>query len=271
MLCQQQTRPPAVRPGHLCGPYLPTDSRGSSASPSSSPNPGSSSAAQGAGAGKPPPGNKALLTSLSKSEGTNLMALRPEHAALRLRLITPERMATQTALIGQARRRSGQAVGGTTNKRESTKTEEEARFDLMLSVNEFCTAAKQKYGRSNRTHLQTYRLGERWDSLGRPLMEQYSLDIINAAAVDDLPGCTPEKIVLARQRQTDYVGTNVTQTEATSNATGTRLSLKDLMKLITDFRSETKLAADAEWPHTDPANAPFRKNFGLPLKKKFRG
>ena len=63
----------------------------------------------------------------------------------------------------------------------------------------------------------------------------------------------------------------VPQIEAQGSATGKRISLKDLMKLITDFRVETQLAADAEWPHTAPTNAATREKFGLPPKKKFRG
>ena len=76
---------------------------------------------------------------------------------------------------------------------------------------------------------------------------------------------------MARQRQTDYIASNVTQTHAQGNATGKRISFKDLMKLITDFRVETQFAAQAEWPHTNPSNAATRVKFGLPPKRKFRG
>ena len=43
------------------------------------------------------------------------------------------------------------------------------------------------------------------------------------------------------------------------------------MKMVTDSRVGTQFAAQAEWPHTDPANAAIRVKFGLPPKRKFRG
>ena len=226
----------------------------------------------GAGGGHHAPrGNKVLLASLTKSEQINLQAGKPEHAALVERDITALRITEQILRIGQARLRSGEAIGGTVGKEESTELEAETKRLLLLSVAEICTAAQQKYARHNRTHLENYRIGEKWESLGRPLTEQYTLDIINCAAADNLPGNTPAKMALARQRHSDYIASNVTQTDAQGNATGKRISFKDLMKLIMDFRYETQFAAQAEWPHTDPANAAVRVKFGLPARKKFRG
>ena len=217
-----------------------------------------------------PHANKALLESLTQSEQINLQAGEPEHAALAARDITPQRMADQADNITQARARSGEAISGTVDKEESTELEGEARRLLLESVAEICTAAQQKFARHNRTHLENYRIGEKWDALGRPLLEQYSLDISNCAAADNLPGITPAKIVLARQRRTDYVASKVTQTDAQGNATGQRISFQALLKLILDFRYETQYAAQAEWPHTNPANAAVRVKFGLPPKRKFK-
>ena len=241
----------------------------SSASGSGGPG-GGGNTGGGGGSGQAPRGNKAILKALTQAEQTNLVALLPQHAILTERCITATRLAEQTERITEARQRSGEGVGGTVTTRESTQSEGAARFDLQLTVNEICTAAYQKFSRSNRTHLRNYRPHERWETLGRALFIQYTLDIINVGAADNLPGIPPEKIARGRARHAAYINSNVNQTTAQGGATGKRISLKALMKLITDFRVETKLAAEAEWPHTDPANAAIRKEFGLPAKKMFR-
>lgn len=61
------------------------------------------------------------------------------------------------------------------------------------------------------------------------------------------------------------------QTTTQVDPTGSRLSLNDLMKQVTDTRIATQLAADAEWPHTTPANAGIRAEFQLPGSAKCQG
>lgn len=53
------------------------------------------------------------------------------------------------------------------------------------------------------------------------------------------------------------------QTEQTG-ASGTRLDRDSLLKQATAGRMWIQFAADAEWPHTDPANHPIRREFQLP-------
>jgi len=44
-----------------------------------------------------------------------------------------------------------------------------------------------------------------------------------------------------------------------------------MLTSIDDRRTAIQLAADAEWPHTDPENAATRKEFGLPPRKPVNG
>lgn len=255
---------------------MPEDSSSSASSSSSySSNPSSSTSAGSGtstgGTGKLPRANKAILAALTKAEQINLVAGKTEYAALAAREITAPVLTQQAARIAQARVRSGEAISGTVQKEGTTQAETEARTLLLACLSEMCTAAKQRFGRSNPTHLQNYRIGAKWQAMSRADLEQYALDVINKAAADNLPGITPAKVETARQRREAYVQANLAQTTAQGDATGSRLSLSDLMKQVTDTRIAIQLAADAEWPHTNAANAGIRAEFRLPARSKFKG
>lgn len=46
-----------------------------------------------------------------------------------------------------------------------------------------------------------------------------------------------------------------------------RAELADMLTSIQDRKLGIQLAADAEWPHTDPENAGIRTKFGLHPKR----
>jgi len=54
------------------------------------------------------------------------------------------------------------------------------------------------------------------------------------------------------------------QTGAQGDATGWRKQVEATVADIVTKRREIQFAADAEWPHTDPANAGIRAEFQLP-------
>ena len=79
------------------------------------------------------------------------------------------------------------------------------------------------------------------------------------------------KIEAARAARTDYINSKGPQTLATGGGKGQRSLLTQRLATLKAKRRKIKLAADAEWPHTDPANAAARVAFKLPPHRRYRG
>lgn len=215
--------------------------------------------------------NQAILDELSKAETICLLAQRPAYSGpLAAREITAERVTAALLQIPLARAKSHAGTQATVSKEGITGVEEDKKTKLMAKLDEMQTAAKQKFGRTDRNRLQNYAIGNRIDT-NRPLLEQMGQQIIDQAAADALPGITSTKIQAARDALKAYKDIDLDQSGAQAGATGARGTLKTMMKAITDFRIEVQLAADAEWPHSNPDNASIRTEFKLPAKAKFKG
>ena len=81
---------------------------------------------------------------------------------------------------------------------------------------------------------------------------------------DVLPGMDAAKIAALQQAAADYQGVKGDQTGAQSGASTARHQLELAMNGIVAQRREIQFAADADWPHEDPANAAIRVEFQLP-------
>ncbi len=226
---------------------------------------------QGGARGRLPMPNQRILDELLKSEQICLKAQRPEYSGpLAAREISAQIVSDTLVAIQAARAKSAQATQATTGKEGVTGTEQELKKALVAKISEIQTAANQKFGRSQRNRLQDYYIGTRIDQ-NRARLEQLSSQIIAKAAADALPGITPAKLTAANDARTAYTQVEQSQSGAQSGATGGRATLKTLVKAITDTRIAIQLAAEAEWPHDNPANAAVRTEFKLPAKSKFKG
>ena len=213
--------------------------------------------------------NKAILTLLSKNQGILLVAQITEYVApLQARRILPVDVAAQLAEIAAVRPLA--SGSGKVSRLGSTQAEIAAAHAFLLYYDEFTTAAKQEYSRSNKLHLRLYHYGEN-HRISRAILEQFGQDVIDNAAVDDLPGITPEKIAAARLALKAYIDSNVEQGKTTKNAATGTVTLEQRVKAITAYVVKVQLAADAEWPHTNPANIPIRRQFKLPVRMKLKG
>ncbi len=242
--------------------------------PVSSSSSASSSSAPGSGGGRKsstPLPNQAILDELHKSEQICLKVQKPEYGpTLAAREISAQLVSDTLVAIQQARAKSAEATQATTGKEGVTGTEEILKKQLIARLDEIQTAAKQKFGRTDKNRLQDYYIGVRIDQ-NRARLEQVSGQIIAKAGTDALPGITPDKLNTASEALTAYTGVEETQSGAQSGATGGRSTLKTMVKAITDTRIAIQLAADAEWPHGNPANAAVRVEFKLPANSKFKG
>ena len=214
--------------------------------------------------------NQAILDELTKAENICHKAEKVDYAALLAeREITAGFIAAALVKIQEARAKSALATDMTTDKFGMTDHEQETKTALLACLSEIQTAAKQKF-RLLPARLQDYYIGERIDQ-NRARLEQLGEQMIAKAASDVLPGIKPAKITAANTALADYKASQGGQSDAQSHATGSRGSLKTMMKEITNTRITIQLAADAEWPHDNPENAAVRREFKLPVNLKFKG
>ena len=168
---------------------------------------------------------------------------------------------------------ASQAAQGTTGKQGVTANESVLQDDLINKIQEVQKRARQKYAATDPSQLPGYAIGQPFYS-SRSVLEQTGANLLrklngDPAAVppvpaDVLPGITPAKIAALQTALADYQDVQGDQTGAQSSATTARRQLEAAVSGIMAERREIQFAADAEWPHTDPANAGIRVEFQLP-------
>ena len=214
--------------------------------------------------------NKAHLRKLTKAEGVGQAAQDTDHAApLAAREIDAEFVTQFVGDTDEARIKAAEALEHSTATQVATDVEGKAAHTLVAGLQEVQKAAKQKYARTNRIALGDYFVGQKLNG-NRPNLLQTSQTILNKLGNDSLPGITPAKKTKLRNLRQGWIAAKAAQTDSSSAAQTARAELKTMLKSIEDRKVAIQLAADAEWPHTDEANAALRKEFGLsprqPLK-----
>jgi len=218
--------------------------------------------------------NKAFLDELTAAEEIVAAASKTAYAATPVTGgIDATKVSAVTAAVAAARALAAQAVQGTTGKQGVTAQETALSDDLVNKIQEVQKRARQKYDATDPLRLKDYAVGQQFYN-SRSLLEQAAANILgklngNPAATppvppDALPGITPAKITALQQALADYQGVQGDQTGAQGDATTARKQLETAVADIVAKRREIQFAADAEWPHTDPADAGIRVEFQLP-------
>ncbi len=214
--------------------------------------------------------NKAQLGKLTKAEGVGQAAQDSDHApALAARDITPDFVTDLVDDMAEARTKTAAALVFSTAAQDATAKENKGAHLLLGGMQEVQKAAKQKYARTNRIALGDYLVGEKLNG-NRPNLLQTSQTFLNKLASDTLPGITPAKVTKLRNLRKGWVESRIPQTENSTAAQTARAELRTMLKSIEDRQVAIQLAADAEWPHTDEANAALRKEFGLSPRQPLR-
>lgn len=224
--------------------------------------------------------NEAQLASLTKTEEICRTALKPDYL---LALVTLEdgeepgeddvsQAAIQAVLTlcEQARGKGSAAVSATGAKEQSTAEEEKAEKALVALIREFQARARQKHFSKNPDALAGYGIGLKISN-SRALLEGWAQTIHNKTATDKLPKITETKRAALKAALQAYKDTQTGQTGAIGQASGTRIDRNALVEEATERRMWLQFAADAEWPHTNPANTPIRREFQLPANRAFIG
>lgn len=204
-----------------------------------------------------------------------LAAAKPADRAAKLAEggIDAAKTAALTQAIAAARKLAGQAVQSTSGKHIITGNEDDLKKELLKQIQYIQTRARQKYDATEPGRLPDFGIN-RQISNSRSLLEQAATNILlklngNPAAVppvppDVLPGVTPDKIAALQQALQDYQDVEGDQSGAQGDATTARRQVEAAVADIVTKRREIQFAADADWPHTDPANAGIRAEFQLP-------
>ncbi len=224
--------------------------------------------------------NEAQLASLTKTEEVCRTALKEDYL---LALITLEEgeepgeddvseaaIKAVLTLCESARGKGSAAVSATGHKEQSTAEEEKAQKALVALVREFQARARQKHFSKNPDILAEYGIGLRIYN-SRALLEGWAQTIYDKTATDKLPKITATKRAALKAALQTYKDTQTDQTGAIGQASGTRIDRNSLVEEATERRMWLQFAADAEWPHTDPANTPIRREFQLPANRAFIG
>ena len=224
--------------------------------------------------------NEAQPASLTKSEEICRTALKADYL---LALVTLEdgeepgeddvsEIAITAVLIlcESARGKGSAAVSATGRKAQSTADEETAEKALVALVREFQARARQKHFSKNPAALAEYGIGLKISN-SRALLEGWAQTIYDKTATDKLPKITDTKRAALKAALETYKTTQTGQSGAIGEASGTRIDRNSLIEQATERRMWLQFAADAEWPHTELANTPVRREFQLPATRAFIG
>lgn len=200
---------------------------------------------------------------LNMAEEVGLAAQNAEHApALAKREITEEFVTDYLGGVAGTRAKAAEALGNRTAHRNATASEKRAAKALEAAMREVQKAAKQKYKSTNRIALADYLIGKKLNG-SRPNLAQTSQALITRLASDTLPGITAAKAKNLGTLRDSWISAQEAQAQAESAALSSRAELLEMLASAENQRRMVQLAADAEWPHTDEANAGVRKAFGL--------
>ena len=224
--------------------------------------------------------NEAQLASLTKTEEICRTALKADYL---LALVTLEEgeepgeddvsaaaITAVLALCEAARGKGSAAVSATGHKQQSTAEEEKAEKALVALIREFQARARQKHFSKNPDALAGYGIGLKISN-SRALLEGWGQTIHDKTATDKLPKITETKRTALMTALQTYKDTQTGQAGAIGQASGTRIDRDSLVEQATERRMWLQFAADAEWPHIDPAHTPIRREFQLPANRAFIG
>jgi hypothetical protein len=224
--------------------------------------------------------NSAQLASLTKTEEICRTALKPDYLTALITLDEGEEPGeehvTQTgienvlAICDAARGKGSAAVNATGGRKQSTAEEAKAEKILIALIRNIQARARQKHFFKNPAILAEYGIGLHIND-SRADLEGWAQTAYDKTATDKLPKVTEAKRADLKAALETYKATQTTQSGTTGEASGIRIDRDSLVEQATAGRMWIQFAADAEWPHTEPANHPVRKEFQLPAIRPFLG
>jgi hypothetical protein len=209
-----------------------------------------------------------VVTAASKDEYATV--LETEHE------ITPDFIAQLGADTGTARGSLGQIVQNAVAGNVATGGKSGTQKTLMQSIRKIQAAARQKYAGSQPLLLKDYFIGQKIDAtqftpeeIGTAILNRISPPDDSTTPADVLPGIKAPKIAALSSALAAYTTAWSAQASAQSDKVKGHFALGVLVKSINVRRRLVQYAVDGEWPYDDAANAPIRREFGIPPNRPF--
>ncbi len=171
--------------------------------------------------------------------------------------------------IVAAKKLASLAIQGTTGKKLQFGAEDVLAGALVKHIQGIQKRAKQKYAAANPLVLKDYAVGVDFQA-SRSVLEQTGNNIHTKLIGDTdtppdvLPGVKAARITDFKTALDAYTGSNPDEADAQGDASGLRAQVEAAVAALAVKRHQILYAADDIWPHTDPANAASRQEFGLP-------
>jgi hypothetical protein len=214
--------------------------------------------------------NKRWIEKLAESQQIVTSAQKPEYlGAFTEGDIDAACLAALDADIKAAQKLTSTTLQKSTSKKSLTEDETASMNALIERIHEVQKRARQKYAATDPTVLGDYAVARKFTA-SRAMLEQTATNILDKLAQDKLPGINGAKtqalqaaLDAYRQVQTDQVG------EQSGAVTG-RKQLEAAVQNIIGRKRSIQYAADAQWPHTNKANAGIRAEFKLPPNRAMK-
>lgn len=209
------------------------------------------------------PLNQAHARKLTKAEAVGFAAQNTAYAPALAKREIDDAFTTQfLGDVEDTRAKAAETLTNRTAHRGATAAEKVAAKSLEAAMREVQKAAKQKYSSTNRIALRNYLVGQKLNG-SRSNLGQTSQALVTQLSKDTLPGFTTAKVKNLSTLRDAWVAAQETQTQAETAALDAHAELREQLESVEQRRRAVQLAADAEWPHTDDANAGVRKEFAL--------
>jgi hypothetical protein len=216
--------------------------------------------------------------SVALAEKVVAAATKPEYATTldTEHEITPDFIAQLGSDTATARGSLGQIVQSAVAGNVATGGKAGSQKTLMQSIRKIQAAARQKYAGTQPTLLKDYFIGQKIDAtqftpeeIGTAILNRISPPDGSTTPADVLPGINAPKIAALSSALAAYTTAWSAQTSAQSDKVKGHFALGVLVKSINDRRRLVQYAVDGEWPFDDAANAPIRREFGIPPNRPF--
>lgn len=190
--------------------------------------------------------------------------------------ITPDFIAQLGSDCETARGSLGQIVQNAVARSAATGGKTGAKNALLQAIRKIQAAARQKYTGTQPLLLKDYYIGQVIDAnqftpeeIGTAILNKISPPDDSDAPADVLPGVTAGKIAALSSALAAYTTAWSAQSTAQSDKLKGRIAVTALIKSINDRRRLVQFAVDGEWSFYDVANAPIRREFGIPINRPF--
>lgn len=220
--------------------------------------------------------NKKQQASVALAEQVTTAAAKDDYAGTleNEHEIAPAFIAQLAGDCATARGGLGQVVENAVAKIVATGGKTGTQQALKRAIRQIQAAAKQKYAGSQPLMLKDYYIGRKIDASQQALAQVGTaiLDKISppeGSTADVLPGVTAGKIAALSGAVDAYTAAWSAQATATSDKAKGQFALATLFKSIDSRRRIVQFAVDGEWSYDVAANAPIRREFGLPANRPF--